>query len=99
MQKNMDTIYKNEELSTEDEAPRGLYQNTEGLRSSRQTNQPSIRYGYFNHIHTLVEYTQHSIKKGLKLFKEKGIQALQKEINKLYYHNVVEPTIPEDMEN
>ena len=69
MQKNMDRIDNNKDISTEDEAPRGLYQNTEGLRRSRLPEQPSIRYGYGEHIHTLVEYTQHSLKKGLKLFK------------------------------
>ena len=74
----MDTIDNKEELSTEDEAPRGSYQNTEGLWRSRRPKQPSKGYGYGEHIHTLVEYTQHSLKKGLKLFKEKVIQALHR---------------------
>ena len=97
MQKIMDTIDKNEEISTEDEAPRGSYHNTEGLRHSRRQKQPSKRYFYGEHIHTLVYYTQHSLKKLLKLFKEKLIQALHKEINQLDFRDVVEPTIREDM--
>ena len=95
MQKNMDTIDKKEELWTEYEAQRSSYQNTEWLRRSRRPNKPSKRYGYGKHIHTLVEYNQHSLKKRLKLFKENGTQALHKEINQLDYRNVVEPTSPE----
>ena len=96
-QKNMDTIDENEELSTEDESPRGSYQNTEELRLSRLLKQPSARYDYGKHIHMLVDYTQHSLKKVLKLFKEKVIQALHKEINQLDCRDVVEPTRPEDI--
>ena len=78
MQQNMDTIDENKEFSTEYEAPRGSYQNTERLRQSRWPNQPSIRYSYGRRIHTLVDYTRHSHKKWLKLLKEKGIEALHK---------------------
>ena len=78
MQKNTDTIDKNEGLSTEDEAPRGSYKKTEGLRRSIQPMQPSVRYDGGKHIHTLVDYTHQSLKKGLHLFKENGIQALLK---------------------
>ena len=97
MQKNMDTIDQNKYISTEDEAQIGSYQNTEGIQCSRQSKQPSTRYGYVNHIYTLVDYTQHSLKKVLKFFKEKLIQALHKEVNQLYCRNVVEPTSPEDI--
>ena len=78
MQHNMDTIDDNKELSTEYEAQRGLYQNMERLRRSRRPKKPSITYGYGEKIHTLVDYIKHSLKKGLKLFKENGIQALHK---------------------
>ena len=97
MQKNMDTIDNNEDLSTEDWLTRGSYQNTEVLRLSRRPKQPYIRYGYGEHIHNLVDYTQHSLKKELNLFKENGIQALHKEINQLNYRNMVKQTTPEDM--
>ena len=43
----------------------------EGLQLSRQQKKPHVRYGYGNHIHTLVNYTQQSLKKGLKLFKKR----------------------------
>ena len=65
----MDTIDESENISTQDEAPIGSYHNMEGLWPSRLPKQPFIRYVYGNHIHVLLEYTQHSLKKLLKLFK------------------------------
>ena len=78
MQQNMETIDNNEDISTGYEEPRASYKNMEGLWRSIRPKQPSKRYGYCENIHNLVDYTKHSLKKGLKLFKEKGIQVLHK---------------------
>ena len=97
MQQNMDIIDGKKDISTDDEAPRGSYQKMEGLWRSRRPKQPSVKYIYGKQISMLVDYTQISLKKVLKLFKEKGLQELHKEINQLDYRDVIEPTSPEDM--
>jgi len=44
-----------------------------------------------------VDYSQHTMNKGLKIFRERGVDAVLKEMKQLDYMDVCEPVAPEDM--
>ncbi|KAI2491042.1 Reverse transcriptase (RNA-dependent DNA polymerase) [Fragilaria crotonensis] len=64
-----------------------------GPRTSEHNLRPRKPRDY-GHIHTILEstvMTQHSVKKGLKLFGEKGIDAIMKELDQLHTRKVLKP--------
>ncbi|KAI2499082.1 Reverse transcriptase (RNA-dependent DNA polymerase) [Fragilaria crotonensis] len=64
-----------------------------GPRTSKHNLRPRKPRDY-GHIHTILEstvMTQHSVKKGLKLFGEKGIDAIMKELDQLHTRKVLKP--------
>jgi len=44
-----------------------------------------------------VDYSQHTLAKGIKIFGDRGVDAVLKEMKQLDYMDVVEPTHPEEM--
>ena len=64
-----------------------------GPRTSEHNLRPRKPRDY-GHIHTILEstvMTQHSVKKGLRLFGEKGIDAIMKELDQLHTRKVLKP--------
>ncbi|KAI2491389.1 Reverse transcriptase (RNA-dependent DNA polymerase) [Fragilaria crotonensis] len=65
-----------------------------GPRNSEYNLRPRKPRDY-GHIHTILEstaMTQHSVKKGLRLFGDKGVDAVMKELDQLHVRKVLKPT-------
>jgi hypothetical protein len=68
-------------------------ENKYGMHTEEHNLQLRRPHGY-SHLHTTLEaiaMTQHSVKKGLKVFGDRGTQAVLKELRQLHDHEVVEP--------
>jgi hypothetical protein len=70
-----------------------------GLRQSEYDLRPRRPRDY-SHLHATLEgitMTQHSMKKGIKLFGQAGVDAVSKELQQLYDHKVLEPKSPDQI--
>ena len=72
-----------------------------GARLSTHNLRPRKPRDY-GHLHTTLEHTvmtQYSIKKGLKVFGNAGVDAVTSELKQLHDRKVIQPVLPSKMTN